>query len=559
MASHFIKNLRLKQEGDKLDRLKSQEACARILAGCTDKQRPFVADMSLYQALRCPRRSGKSFGLTSKCLFIGEKIPGSRILIISLTLKSTKENFWSGAPGGLFYQNDKYELDLEYNHASLVWTHPNGSRGRLAGAETFADIERLRGAAAEADLVVIDEGKSFAPSLLTELIINVVRPGLMTREGILVMAGTPGSIPLGPFYEATCERARTAEDRVTCWPVGATGPLYDDLSDAQRAGLYQLYSWTIQDNTAKPHQWARALLDKESAGWTDDHPTWRREFLGEWVSDVRDLVYAYADARDKLGTENVCWRPPKFKDRAKDNPTGLPVEGAPWHMVLGIDFGYEDDSAFVMVAWSETWKQLRHVYDFKGSELPIDDFATEIQKGIDIYGQPEMMVADAQGKQLIETMNQRYGWGIQAAEKREKFDFIELLNSDFMLGMVKIIPNSDLELELLGLQYDLSRDSKTILARTGKLREDPKCPNHLCDAFLYIWRWCYHYWAADRRSGLTPGTAEANIEEMNREMRERASSRQSRVESLGDWELDRMSDRMAYEAPQSGRKRTPWN
>ena len=33
---------------------------------------------------------------------IGERFPGSRILIISLTLKSTKENYWAGSPSGLF-------------------------------------------------------------------------------------------------------------------------------------------------------------------------------------------------------------------------------------------------------------------------------------------------------------------------------------------------------------------------------------------------------------------------------------------------------------------------
>ena len=59
----------------------------------------------------------------------------------------------------------------------------------MAGAETKADIERLRGAAAEADICILDECKSFSPEHLNDLIENVVEPGLMTRDGIWDLRG----------------------------------------------------------------------------------------------------------------------------------------------------------------------------------------------------------------------------------------------------------------------------------------------------------------------------------------------------------------------------------
>jgi hypothetical protein len=148
---------------------------ARILAGCTlppefpggppkIHQKLFLLDPAKYKSLRCPRRAGKSFAMAALAVFIGESRPNSRILIISLTLKSTKENYWSGSPSGIFTMDRLFDLGLKYHHTDLVWHHTNGSRGRLAGAETRADIEYLRGAAAEADVVLIDECKSFARS-----------------------------------------------------------------------------------------------------------------------------------------------------------------------------------------------------------------------------------------------------------------------------------------------------------------------------------------------------------------------------------------------------------
>ena len=57
------------------------------------------------------------------------------------------------------------------------------------------------------------------------------------------------------------------------------------------------------------------------------------------------------------------------------------------------------------------------------------------------------------------------------------------------------------------MQWDLEKD-KTLLIRTGKLREDPSCANHLCDAFLYSWRYSYHFWAKPLRNQTPQGTPE---------------------------------------------------
>jgi hypothetical protein len=525
--SHFFKTIQQKADSVGSDKAKWDTRAEALFAGCNPKQQKPLESIGLgfkYIAIRCPRRSGKSFGATAVALWYGEKFPGSRILIISLTLKSTRENYWAGAPGGIFKQSHDYGLNLHYNHTDSVWVHENGSRGRLAGAETRADIEYLRGAAAEADIAIVDEGKSFAPDLLRELVDDVLEPGLMTRDGILVFAGTPGSIPVGPFYEATCESARTDDGEPTCIHVDEQhGDAYKDIPAEERVDRWLLHTWSIADNEKRPAQWKRALKIKKKNGWADDHPTWRREYLGEWVTDATDLVYAWAAAR--AAGKDVIWHP----EPSKENPTGLPAELGPWHLILGLDIGYVDESAFVLAAYSESRKELRHVYDFKKSEMLVDDFAGEVLNVIDTYGLPEAIVADTGGsgaKMLIETLNQRYGLAIIAAEKRDKQAHFELINSEFHGAHIKIIPGTDLAHELGGLQWDLSRNSKLILARTGRLVEDPNCPNHLCDALLYLYRYSYHFWSEVPDRGPEKGTA-AWEKEQERLMEEAAVHRRN--------------------------------
>lgn len=468
-----------------------------------------VLDESLFKSARCPRGSGKSHGATGYAMYVLEREPAKRVLIIGLTLKSAKENFWENAPGGVQAFNARYDLQLDVSLANTSWRHKNGSVGFLAGAETAADLERLRGSKVEADLIIVDECKSFAPERLKALVQDILLPGLARRSGQLLLIGTPGSIPTGTFYEATCEAARDRFEppQPTCVPwVRRDDPefqglaLRDDVLE-QPIPRWSLHSWTIQDNHALPKMWARALLNKRMNGWGDDHPAWRREYLGEWVEDASDLVYAYAGL---ISTKRVNWLP------AKDgNKHGLSEEGGPWHYIAGVDFGFEDDFAIVVLAYGEHDKTLYHVWEFKENHLTLDRMQAEIEAAEKHFGGFETIVADAGGlgKVLLETMSAR-GLAIHRADKTQKFDHIELVNSDFHAGRFKLMPDSELHHEMCGLQWDLSKASKEQLIRTGKMRESPGCPNHLCDAALYAWRYAYHQFAKDRVPEVQPGTLE---------------------------------------------------
>lgn len=199
--------------------------------------------------------------------------------------------------------------------------------------------------------------------------------------------------------------------------------------------------------------------------------------------------------------------------------TSLNPEEGPWVLVMGVDLGYEDDFAIVYAGWSETLKEMRVFYTYKINHQTVDQIGNKLVEVCTVYGAPSVMVADsgALGKLIVETLNSRFSLSIIAAEKSLKFDHQELLNSDFQEGRIKIPRDSDIDDELCTLQWELTKE-KTILVRTGKLREDPKCANHLCDALLYIFRYCYHHFSRPVNQSVAKGTDEWYKEKERKEL-----------------------------------------
>lgn len=479
------------------DVLERSRARARdIYNGLTVKQRAMVTDPNPWISACCSRRSGKSYMGSSTSLIVGEANPDSIVLLISLTLKTLKRNYWFGSRSGLPFLDRKYGLGMEFNSSELRWQHQNGSIGYLLGAEDRNALEYIRGI--EADLYIIDECKSFPPAILEELITDILAPQRISRRARVMMIGTPGSIFAGPFWQATCKDAVHSEDddpqkgQPYLVPYGE-----DDPWGRERKYLWSFHTWGMQDNEKMPHQWQEALDLKKLKGWSDDHPTWQREYLGRWIATAEGLVYRYSQFKHTTmpdGSPRVNWRP-EFSD---GNILGLPADKGPWHLVMGMDVGYEDPLAITVAAWSETCGELRHIHDVKMPHLLVDEAVSLLQEQIDRFGRPELIAVDTGGsmaKSFAETLIQRYGLPVVAAKKTEKFDYIELMNSDFAMGRIKIIPGSNLEEQLESVQFDLSKGAREELAHKGKLKEDPACPNDVTDAFLYMWRECHHHFS----------------------------------------------------------------
>jgi len=416
-----------------------------VLADLFEQQRNFLLDTYPRKSLLTPRRAGKTHTAIAYALYKALTVPGASIPIISLTLKTAKSLYWE--PFQRF--NKQYNLGIRFNYSENRAYFQNGSRVFLAGAETRADIEKLRGGAYA--LAVIDECKSFNHSLFDELLKEVLEPATNDVSGTIAIIGTPGAILDGPFYEATCPGYRDSDHDLVTRNYYAPEKLWDDPSRAPR---WNRHTWTVAENVFCPEIWQNALLDKKRNKYRDDNPIWQREYLGQWVSTSDTYVYALTGiVRDAGGPANAncCW---ERRTGPGFNKHGLP-DNEPWEYVMGVDFGFEDDFAVVVVAYSPVSNVMYHVFDFGHAHLTVPGMASVIQSTMERFdNQISMMIADSGGlgKTLMESMNEMYGFYMEAAEKTEKMDHIELLNSDLRSGFLKVVPGSELYEEMQVLQ-----------------------------------------------------------------------------------------------------------
>lgn len=411
-------------------------------------QRRYFDDKAKYKALLVPRRGGKTYGDAAGMCIRGCLYPGSKQLYIALSRQQALINFWEP----LKYLNAKYALGGGFNENVGRLSFPNGSKIFVAGAPTIAEVDKYRGSSFHH--VTIDEAAAFPKRTLEVLIHQVIAATLVDYDGSLTLASTPGAILAGEFYEATRPNS----------PVGYRV----SEGEEQRDRKYSVHTWGIEHNSAMPLNWERALELKRVNRWSDDNPIWRREYLGEWVADYSSIVY----------------RPTRFW-KPTDKPNwGLPP-GHKWRFALGMDIGYEDDFALCVCAYSDTHPDMFHVWDFSRQHMLIPDIVREVTNASEMFGGFDAIVADTGGggsKVITETYLTEWGVPIQAAEKKEKRDWIEIVNSDMYDGRIVVAEESELAREMEMLQWGTE----------DRLKENPKHKNHVCDAFIYTRRHLYH-------------------------------------------------------------------
>lgn len=541
----------LKQKADSLVSRADADAAtaASIAADLMPAQRQVLFDPYERKAVLCPRRSGKSYCALGCAFHTALLQPNALIALITLTAGSAQRIYWKV----LTQYAKRYGIALEVNNTNLTATLENGSTIFLVGAATRAEIEKLRGQSY--DLAIIDECKSFSASVLEELIEEILAPATDDSGGTIMMIGTPGNVLAGPFYEATFKgyRRKNAETD-EAYPISRTFIAPEAYWDTtEHMPEWSFHFWSLRDNDrVKDKQgrtpWDNALLEKKRKRWADDNPKWRRERLGEWATSDDVLVYAFGAILAADGETNcrAVFHPVKGSTHDK---WGLPLDEE-WRYVLGVDYGFEDDTAIVVLAYSSTHDTLYQVYDFKQKHLTASQAGEkllEVQKLFD--NRIEVMVADG-GKQMTVDLNERYGLGMVPAEKLHKNDHVELLNSDLYDGKFKVQRDSELAHEWLHLQWDLDSMSKEEAIRRNKLTEDKRCANHLSDAALYAHHYCNHYFSREKHRGTVEGSAEWQREQRNKAI-EQISARRKRERSgwadLDDFRAELRAERAEQE------------
>jgi hypothetical protein len=392
-----------------------------------DKQIEYRAEMATIKAAICTRRAGKTTEAAVELFEAATAAPYSMNPYIALTRDSAKRIMWPV----LEQMNSKYRLGFEPKESSLTLVSPKGSQIFCVGADQKNYIEKLKGLKIKKG--VIDECASFKQHI-EDLVDTVLEPACADLRGQLSLLGTPGVRPAGYFYDIT----------------------------TQNRGV-PVYRWSLLDNPymPEPETFLKNLMKRK--GWTDQNPTYRREYLGEWVLDLDALVYKFS--------------------RAKNSYDQLPKD-IQLYRVLGIDLGYSPDpTAFAVLVYSPESPDIWIEHTEKHLELTPSDIAEKTSELVKRYS-PTNIVADsgALGKSIVAEMVKRYSLPIQAAEKKDKLATQQLMNGDFIDG--RLFVNSG--------QEDLIHQYEILTYGENGL-EDASIPNDLCDAALYAWRECKHY------------------------------------------------------------------
>lgn len=363
---------------------------------------PVVADLHAKQSLiyyqparfscgLCARRFGKSYVDAAKLL--GGQ-PGD------VSLYATRKYIDAKAIMLPIFRdlNFRFDLGLSINLSDHTITEPNGAIIRLAGVKDEAAAEDLRGPRYRR--AVLDECGTFHSELLQYVVESVLQPALVDSGGDMLLTGTPGEDPdpKDYWFQLTGDPATGLPGK---WPT-VHGTIFDNPK-----------------TKVDPRIALRDILEQNQ--WTEDHPTFRREYLAEWVPDVGSLVFSYEG------------------EIAQGPDMGLTV--------LCMDFGFVDHTSFTVLRQ----KERPHVWVMQSYSLPgltIQEIA-EIANGLRQRWRPNHIVCDegALGKGYGETLRKQYNIPCEPADKRHLRARIDMGRGMMAAGQIHLTPECE---ELLG-------------------------------------------------------------------------------------------------------------
>lgn len=437
------------------------------------KQRRFVEDKSRLIAAKCSRRAGKSHGAATKLVIAALKFPGSTPLYVTMARERAKQIIWPA----LEEINERYNLEMDFKLHTGEVRFPNGSIILISGAGSRREVEKCRGL--KYPVVIVDEAQVFSKDLFDYMVDEVFAPAVLDYRGQIMATGTPNAACAGAFF---------------------------DITTGAEQG-WSIHEWTLDDNpflfksleSGEDDPPFADMLEEElelickRRGWTRQHSGFLREYRGMWVRDDSDLVFAV-------------------------DPNNIYVSGldptVDWEYVLGVDVGYEDPMAFVVLAYSEDNGQVVVVESYTEEHMIPSQAAAEVQRIMERYPRIDDVVVDAggAGKGYAEEMKQRWDIPVIAAKKTEKTVYLEFLNGDLRTGALKVLDTCrGLVQEMSLLQWNSRKKDR------GVFDYDKAYADHQCDALLYAWRLCRHH-EYEAKKVLPAATVDAQYIKLEKEL-----------------------------------------
>jgi hypothetical protein len=461
-----------------------------------DKQLGVHDDKSRNKALLCTRRAGKTQYHARGGTIVALENPGTIQRIWAINRLRCKQLIWEELKA--LIRRHKIALKGEPNETELTVKFANGSEIRLLGADKEQEAEKKRGDKTIRETVL--EAQLFG-HYLQKLVEEIAEPCLFDLQGDFVLEGTPGLICAGYWFEVT-GRNTTGFERRWISPGGKEGI---------GAG-WSCHRWSVLDNPHLPHAKAELEKIKKKKRWTEESPTYKREWRAIWVNDLTALFYKFDPKK------NIY------------NPDDVQPWGPGWEHTLGWDLGSKDDMALVVWGYHPAHRKLYEAFSWKqpgaGAAEVMEQIDALEAQGFNIVRK----VADTQGggKMYVEEVERRYKHRFTPAKKSEKYEHVRLMNDDFVSEFIMLRDGSVYAQEIVALMRDPEwppEDKPDALPR-----ESPKCPNHCSDAGLYGYRDVWHFLHVDEEEKPQAGTAgyfAAEARKMQEALVKRAVRRQN--------------------------------
>ena len=435
-----------------LRRKRLPRALEALEASLFPVQRAFVEDTAKRVVAWSGRRSGKTFGLGARIIRAAQAFPGETIPVFERTQTCEAARvLWKT----LQDLDASFQLQASFHHSRLICTLPNKAEICIIGADTLEAADKARGGRYPA--AFIDEAQSFRAHVLKYIVDDVLGPALLDFGGSLTVVGTPGPRRQGAFFEMCHAEDGKWAHHHWCFLDNEALPLGSEYADWTPAARL---AWR---NTELEAELARRKVTKET-------PSVQREWFGNWVEDGDSLVYRLQSYNYLDPLTGADYRTPELDAR--------------WRYMIGLDVGWNDPCAFVVVGWRSDSPDIWVLESFEHQYLLPDAIAGHLERLRARYPRAGIVMdTGGHGGKIVEQlMLQRYGLPVTPAKKRGKFEHIAFLNSDMVSGRLRIVrwANQDLISDLATLRVaPPNKDGEVPEA------EHPADDNHLPDGLLY--------------------------------------------------------------------------
>jgi hypothetical protein len=326
----------------------------------------------------------------------------------------------------------------QWSDRDKLWTFPSGAKLQFGYCDSENDLSRYK--SAEFQFVGIDELTEW-PERWATFLFSRLRRLEGSRIPLRFRAATN---PDGIGSSWVRERYGIPEGKSVPVPI---------WKSAHRV----FWPARAEDNPSIDLATYEASLEQMTGG--RDGIKWKQLREGIWIRDDEGLVYHFNPAVNRAPPANI--------------------DDGSWRFILGIDYGFDDATAFAILGWREHTRVIFVVESAKESGLTPED-AAQAALSLEQRYHFDGIIGDTGGlgKGYAEEAKKRFRIPITPAEKHNKRGYIDLLNGALRSRQLMVLPGNE----------DLEREWSTLPWAEGRQKESAGFANHLADAVLYAWR-----------------------------------------------------------------------